>query len=127
MKYLISPGDSPPHICFLTENILNADANCSTFTNDSDEDNRTNDDENVEEIVMRGLSNEIDFNDKEKEVNMNAQASRPSFSGLKSFCSTRWSCLLSLLTCHLKHHGKLFRFCFHSVKRCTIMIYLSLG
>lgn len=46
----------------------------------------------------------------------NIYHNRPSFTGLKRFCDTRWSCIFQLTECHIKHYGIFFinfRHCAH--------------
>lgn len=88
-----------------SETILEADQNCSNFSNDGNETNETSEnDEDIENFIADCVNNETDLVRNE---NMHSRAGRSSFNGFKSFCSTRWSCLLSLLKCHLNHFGKL--------------------
>lgn len=94
-----------------SDTLLDADENCSNFTNDENGTDTTNEnDEDIENLVSDHLDNQNE--------NMHTRAGRASFSGLKSFCSTRWSCLLSLLKCHLSHFGG-----FKIISNETISIY----
>lgn len=49
---------------------------------------------------------------------------RPSFTGLKRFCNTRWSCLYSLAECHTKNFGTLLYLSLQTYFFLFLLIYL---
>lgn len=80
------------------------------------------------------LMSEIQAQAADIEVETVIHHRRPSFSSLKAFCKTRWSCLFHLTECHIKNFGNFvkicFRFsltvCFVDCKRRTKEFFLSL-
>lgn len=87
------------YVFFSSETILEADQNCTNFTHDDNGMDATSEnDQDIENLIADSVNNEIGLDD-------HSRAGRSSFNGFKSFCKTRWSCLLSLLKCHLNHFG----------------------